>query len=174
MKKVLVSLAVLNLALVGCSSTKEPAPAPAPTPTPAPAAPAPAPTPKPTPTPTPVAVDPTKTGQLAKRSVYFDYDKYEVRDEFKPTVEAHGRFLASNPARSVRVEGNADDRGSREYNLALGQKRSEAVRRALTSFGASEKQIEATSNGKEKPKALGKDEASYAENRRGDIFYAGE
>lgn len=119
-------------------------------------------------------VDPLKTGKLAERSVYFEYDKYDVKEEFRSLVEAHGKFLAGNPSRSVRIEGNADERGSREYNLALGQKRAEAVRRALTSFGASEKQLEATSNGEEKPKATGHDEKSWATNRRADLFYPGE
>ncbi|MEH6462061.1 peptidoglycan-associated lipoprotein Pal [Chitinimonas sp. JJ19] len=111
---------------------------------------------------------------LSKRGVYFDYDKYDVRADQQALVEAHGRYLAANPGRSVRVEGNADERGSREYNLALGQKRAEAVRKALSVVGAKDGQIEATSNGEEKPRATDKDEASYAENRRADMVYNGE
>jgi len=121
-------------------------------------------------------IDPIKdpSNILSKRNVYFDYDKYDVKDQYRNVVEAHGRFLASNPSRNVRVEGNADERGSREYNLALAQKRAEAVRRALTSYGANDKQVEAVSNGEEKPRAMGHDESAYTENRRADIFYAGE
>ncbi len=111
---------------------------------------------------------------LSKRSVYFDYDKFDIKDESRALVEAHGRYLAGNTSRSVRIEGNTDERGSREYNLALGQKRAETVRKALASFGAGEKQMEAVSNGEEKPKATGKDESAYAENRRADLFYPGE
>lgn len=121
-------------------------------------------------------VDPLKdpSNVLSKRGVYFDFDKYDVRADQQALVEAHGRFLAANPNRSVRLEGNADERGSREYNLALGQKRAEAVRRALSVQGAKEAQIEAVSNGKEKPRATGSDEASFAENRRADVIYNGE
>ncbi|MBV8157631.1 MAG: peptidoglycan-associated lipoprotein Pal [Dyella sp.] len=108
---------------------------------------------------------------LAKRSVYFDFDKYEVRADQRDVVDAHGRYLSGNQAASVRVEGNADERGSREYNLALGQKRAEAVRKAMVQLGANDKQIEAISNGKEKPKATGHDEASWTENRRDDLVY---
>jgi peptidoglycan-associated lipoprotein len=121
-------------------------------------------------------LDPLKdpSNVLSKRSVYFDYDKYDVRDDQRAVVEAHGRYLAGHADRNIRVEGNADERGSREYNLALGQKRAEAVRKALTALGAKDQQIEATSNGKEKPRATGHDEAAWAENRRDDVVYNGE
>ncbi|HEY5633120.1 MAG TPA: peptidoglycan-associated lipoprotein Pal [Burkholderiaceae bacterium] len=108
---------------------------------------------------------------LAKRSVYFDFDSFTVRDDFRATIEAHARFLVSNPQRRVVVQGNADDRGSREYNLALGQKRAEAVRKALAALGVAENQVEAVSFGEEKPRATGADEASWAENRRADLVY---
>ncbi|WP_308419674.1 peptidoglycan-associated lipoprotein Pal [Chitinimonas koreensis] len=111
---------------------------------------------------------------LSKRGVYFDYDKYDIRGDQQALVEAHGRYLAANPSRSVRLEGNADERGSREYNLALGQKRAEAVRRAFSLLGAKDSQVEAVSNGEEKPRATGRDEESYAENRRADVIYNGE
>ncbi len=111
---------------------------------------------------------------LSKRSVYFDFDKYEIKPEFRDLIEAHAKYLNSHPALSVRIEGNADERGSREYNLALGQERAVSVRKALNLLGVSDKQIETVSNGKEKPKASGHDEASWAENRRSDIFYPGE
>jgi peptidoglycan-associated lipoprotein len=110
-------------------------------------------------------------GPLAKRSIYFDFDSFVIRDEFRPVVEAHAKFLNTNQNRKVVIQGNTDDRGSREYNLALGQKRSEAVRRALAALGVSESQVEAVSFGKEKLRALGSDEAAHAENRRADIVY---
>ncbi|MDB5991465.1 MAG: OmpA/MotB [Herbaspirillum sp.] len=110
-------------------------------------------------------------GVLAKRSVYFDLDSYTIKDEFKPVVEAHARYLTAHKERKVTIQGNTDERGGSEYNLALGQKRAEAVRRALVLLGVSDGQLEAVSFGKEKPKALGNDEAAYAENRRSDIAY---
>lgn len=110
-------------------------------------------------------------GILAKRSVYFDLDSYVVKDEFKPVVENHARFLNANKGRRIIIQGNTDERGGTEYNLALGQKRAEAVRRSLSLLGVPESQMEAVSLGKEKPKALGSDEAAWAENRRADIVY---
>jgi peptidoglycan-associated lipoprotein len=124
-----------------------------------------------------VTVDPSKdplndpNSPLAKRSIYFDFDSFTIKDEFRPVVEAHARFLVANKARKVVVQGNTDERGSREYNLALGQKRSEAVRRALLSLGVADAQIEAVSFGEEKPKATGTDESAFAENRRADLAY---
>jgi len=111
---------------------------------------------------------------LSKRSVYFDFDQYTVKPEYKALVEAHAQYLASHPNASIRIEGNADDRGTREYNLALGQKRAVAVKKVLNTDGAQDKQIETISYGKEKPKALGENEAAWAENRRADIVYSGE
>jgi peptidoglycan-associated lipoprotein len=110
-------------------------------------------------------------GVLAKRSIYFDLDSYTVKDEFKSVVENHARYLIAHTDRKVVIQGNTDERGGSEYNLALGQKRAEAVRRAMVLLGVSDSQIEAVSFGKEKPKALGSDEAAYAENRRADIAY---
>jgi peptidoglycan-associated lipoprotein len=110
-------------------------------------------------------------GVLAKRSIYFDLDSYTVKDEFKPVLEAHARYLNANKSRQIVIQGNTDERGGREYNLALGQKRAEAVRRAMALLGVQESQMEAVSFGKEKPKALGNDEAAWAENRRADIAY---
>jgi len=110
-------------------------------------------------------------GVLAKRSIYFDLDSYTVKDEFKPVLEAHARYLNANKSRQIVIQGNTDERGGREYNLALGQKRAEAVRRAMALLGVQEGQMEAVSFGKEKPKALGTDEAAWAENRRADIAY---
>jgi peptidoglycan-associated lipoprotein len=108
---------------------------------------------------------------LAKRSIYFDYDSYAVRDEYRATIDAHARFLTSERNRRVIVQGNTDERGSREYNLALGQKRAEAVRRSLTAMGVPDAQVEAVSLGEEKPRTAAQDEASFAENRRADLVY---
>ncbi len=110
-------------------------------------------------------------GELAKRSIYFDFDSYVVKDEYQPVVQAHARYLGKNKNRRILIQGNTDDRGGREYNLALGQKRAEAVRKSMSLLGVSDNQIEAVSFGKEKPRALGSDEASWAENRRADIVY---
>jgi peptidoglycan-associated lipoprotein len=118
-----------------------------------------------------VEVDPLTVGALAKRSIYFDYDSYIVKDEFKATVEAHAKYLVANKGRKILVQGNTDERGSREYNIALGQKRAEAVRKALALLGVAEAQVESVSLGEEKPKATGADEASWAQNRRSDIVY---
>jgi peptidoglycan-associated lipoprotein len=108
---------------------------------------------------------------LAKRSIYFDLDSYVVKDEFKPVIEAHAKYLISRKDRKIIIQGNTDERGGSEYNLALGQKRSEAVRRALQLLGVSDTQMEAISLGKEKPKATGSGEEAWAENRRADIVY---
>jgi peptidoglycan-associated lipoprotein len=111
---------------------------------------------------------------LSKRSVYFDYDQYDVKGEYKNQLQAHAKFIASEPNARVLVQGNTDDRGSREYNLALGQRRADAIKKQLVLMGAPESQIESVSLGKEKPKALGDNEAAWAENRRGDMLYNGE
>ncbi len=108
---------------------------------------------------------------LAKRSIYFDLDSYAIRDEFKPVIEAHGQYLANRQDRKVVIQGHTDERGGSEYNLALGQKRAEAVRRALALAGARDAQMEAISFGKEKPKAVGSNEDAWAQNRRADIAY---
>lgn len=108
---------------------------------------------------------------LSKRSVHYDFDSFEIRSEYRDLVEAHARFLSDNPKYKLRVEGNCDERGSTEYNLALGQRRADSVKRALSLLGVSPNRIEAVSYGEEKPKALGKDEDSYAENRRSDLIY---
>lgn len=110
-------------------------------------------------------------GPLSKRSIYFDYDSFVIKDEFKGVIDAHAKYLNTHKNRKMVIQGNTDERGGREYNLALGQKRSEAVRKALASLGVADSQIEAVSFGEEKPKATGSDEASWAENRRADIVY---
>lgn len=106
-----------------------------------------------------------------KRSIYFDFDQYTVKPEFTPVLELHGKYLAANAGVHIRVEGNTDEQGGTEYNLALGQKRAEAVVRALKVYGARDAQLEAVSFGKEKPKAMGHDDAARAQNRRGDLAY---
>ena len=111
---------------------------------------------------------------LSKRSVYFDLDSNAVKDEYRSLVTAHSRYMADKRDSRIRIEGNCDERGSREYNLALGQRRAEAVKKVMTVLGVSDGRIETTSYGEEKPVALGHDEAAWAQNRRADIKYSGE
>ena len=111
---------------------------------------------------------------LSKRSVFFDFDSYIIKSEAKPLVEAHARFLVQNQQMKMLIQGNTDERGSREYNLALGQKRADVVKQALLLLGAKESQIESVSLGEEKPRCDDASEACYAENRRGDMLYSGE
>ena len=112
-----------------------------------------------------------KAALLAQRVVYFDFDSFVVKDEYRPMLEAHARALAADRSKRMVAEGHTDERGSREYNLALGQKRAEAVRRAMSALGVPDRQMEAVSFGEERPRATGADEASYAENRRADLVY---
>lgn len=111
---------------------------------------------------------------LSRREIFYDYDSFTVRDEYKPLLEAHAAYLKQNRNARIKVEGNTDERGSREYNLALGQKRSESVKRVLTLLGVSDGQIDTVSFGEEKPKNPSSTEAAYSENRRCDLAYAGE
>lgn len=111
---------------------------------------------------------------LSKRSVYFDYDKFEVKAEYKDLVAAHAKFLADNRQFKMLIQGNTDERGSREYNLALGQKRADAMKKMLVLLGAREEQVESVSLGEEKPKNEGQTEEAFAQNRRGDMLYSGE
>ncbi len=106
-----------------------------------------------------------------QRSVYFDFNSYVVPEQYRNLVEMHSSYLMSNGQQRIRIEGNADARGGSEYNLALGQRRSEAVARMMTLIGVSSSQVEAISFGKERPKAFGNTEADFAENRRADIVY---
>jgi peptidoglycan-associated lipoprotein len=103
--------------------------------------------------------------------IYFDYDSFAIKPEFQSAIEAHAKFLAASKTRRMAIEGHTDERGGREYNLALGQKRAEAVRRALGLLGVGDAQVEAVSFGKEKPSASGSDEAAFAKNRRAEISY---
>jgi peptidoglycan-associated lipoprotein len=133
----------------------------------------------------PIATDQTPSGKLpavlsdpksllSRRSVFFEYDSNVVRDEFRPMIQAHARFLLDNPKFRVTIQGNTDERGSREYNLALGQRRADAVRQAMSVLGVTERQMEPVSLGEERPRTSGSTEAAYAENRRADILYDGE
>jgi peptidoglycan-associated lipoprotein len=121
----------------------------------------------------PVTVDELNNpnSPLAKRSIYFDFDSYTVKDSDLSTLQAHAKYLAGHPDRHILIQGNTDERGTSEYNLALGQKRAEAVRNVLKQYGVQDSQMEAVSLGKEKPVADGHDEAAWAQNRRGDIVY---
>ena len=111
---------------------------------------------------------------LSKRSVYFDYDKFDIKAEYKDLVAAHAKFLSSNRQFKMLIQGNTDERGSREYNLALGQKRADAVKKALGLLGVSESQLESVSLGEEKPSCGEASETCWAANRRGDMLYSGE
>jgi len=111
---------------------------------------------------------------LSRRSVHFDFDSFVIRSEFMPLVEAHASFLSQNSGMRMLVQGNTDERGSREYNLALGQKRAEALKQALMLLGARENQIESVSLGEEKPRCTERTESCFAENRRSDMLYTGE
>ena len=113
----------------------------------------------------------TQQPAALSRIVYFDYDSFEVRGEYTAALEANARYLKANPTRKVALEGHTDERGGREYNLALGQKRAEAVRRSLAVLGVTESQMEPVSFGEEKPAAMGMDEASFAKNRRVELTY---
>ena len=115
-----------------------------------------------------------KSGVLARRSIYYDYDQFDIKDEYRGLVEAHAKYLRENPAARVLVQGNTDERGSREYNVGLGQRRSEGVKKMLVLLGARDNQIEAVSLGEEKPQSEGHDEQAWSKNRRSDILYGGE
>lgn len=184
MKKLFVSLAMLGV-IAGCASTDKQQPAevteskatpPAETKV--------APPPPRTVETTPV-VPPKVTGDpldplnpqsmlYKQRSVFFDYDSTVVKDEYKPLVTAHSRYLSSNRNQKITIDGNTDERGSREYNLALGQRRADSVKQMMILLGVKEDQIESVSFGEEKPRNPGHDEAAFAENRRADIRYAGD
>jgi peptidoglycan-associated lipoprotein len=125
---------------------------------------------------TSAAADPRKdpANPLSKRSIYFDFDSFEVKDEYRPTIEAHAGYLKANRAARVILQGNADERGSREYNLALGQKRAEAVRKVMGVMGVADAQMEAVSFGEEKLRNPGTTEEAHAENRRTDVVYGDE
>ena len=111
---------------------------------------------------------------LSKRSVYYDLDKSDVKAEYKPMVEAHSKYLTSHKDAKVAVQGNTDERGSREYNIALGNRRADSVKSMMNVYGVPNSQIETVSFGEEKPRATCQDESCWKENRRSDIVYQGE
>ena len=111
---------------------------------------------------------------LSKRSIYYELDKFDVKDEYRGLVEAHAKYLRENPGSKILIQGNTDERGSREYNVGLGQRRSDGVKKMLILLGAKENQIESVSLGEEKPQAEGHQEEAWSKNRRSDILYAGE
>jgi peptidoglycan-associated lipoprotein len=168
-----IAMAIAVLALAACSTTKlaetadvtgkavVAAAAPATAPAPAQSAVA------------PVVADHLNPSSLIskERSVFFDFDQFVIKANDGPMIERQGKYLASKQNLAIRVEGNADERGGREYNLALGQKRADAVVRALKVYGVSEKQLEAVSFGSEKPAMQGHDEVVWAQNRRVDLAY---
>ena len=115
-----------------------------------------------------------KTGALAQRSIYYDLDQFDIKDQYRSLVEAHAKYLRENPAAKMLIQGNADERGSREYNVSLGQRRSDTVKRALILLGAKDSQIESVSLGEEKPVCTDHAEGCWAKNRRDDMLYNGE
>lgn len=123
-----------------------------------------------------IAANPLKDPKniLSQRTVYFDYDSNVVKDDFRALLQAHARYLVENRDARLRIEGHTDERGSREYNIALGQRRAEAVKRVLTVLGVPEARIETVSYGEEKPEASGSSDAAFSKNRRGVLRYAGE
>ncbi len=122
---------------------------------------------------TPVDLDRSQAGiaPTGPRIIYFDYDSFVIKPEFQAVLDAHARHIRADKNRKVAIEGHTDERGGREYNLALGQKRAEAVRRALVLLGVADSQVEAVSFGKEKPAVQGGDETAWAKNRRAEISY---
>jgi len=124
----------------------------------------------------PAAMSPLKdpSSVLSRRSIFYDFDKYDVKDEYRQLVEAHAKYLRENPGAKMLIQGNTDERGSREYNIGLGQRRSEGVKRMMLLLGAKEDQIESVSLGEEKPRSEGDDESAWSQNRRSDILYQGE
>jgi peptidoglycan-associated lipoprotein len=166
MKKLMISILLVNL-LAACASEKLKEPVAEAKPAPATEA------LKTSASVAPVAVDPLSdpSSILAKRSVYYPFDVSVVQDADKPIVEAHAKYLSEHANRKVRLEGNCDERGSDEYNLALGQRRADGVKKLLLVGGAIDSQIETVSYGEERPKAMGHDEASWSQNRRTDLNY---
>ncbi len=161
--------------LLGACASQQTAEAPQPAPAPQASAPAPAPQAQPVEQPQ-MAMNPLHDPNsiLAKRSIYFDFDKSNIKPAFNALVEAHAGYMTGHASATIRIEGNTDERGSREYNLALGQRRADSLRKAMVLLGVSDQRIETISWGEEKPKASGHDEAAWSQNRRDDIIYTHE
>jgi len=168
--RIAASLFVLSLLAACASEVKKDEPAPSASP--AAAAPSAAPAARPA-QPGAVAGNPLNDpkSMLFKRSVFYDYDQSAIKTDYRSLVEAHARYLRDNPGATITIEGNCDERGSREYNLALGQRRAEGVKSMMTVLGVRDRQVETVSFGEEKPKAQGHDESSWSQNRRSDIVY---
>jgi len=167
MKKLLVGIFLVSF-LAACASKKPIEPEVEPAPAPVAEAPAPAPAPAPV-----VEVDPLNdpNSLLAKRSLYYPFDVAVVQDSDKRIVQAHAKYLSEHPNRTVRLEGNCDERGSNEYNLGLGQRRADGVKQMLLLGGVKASQIETVSYGEESPMDGGHNESAWAQNRRTDIKY---
>jgi peptidoglycan-associated lipoprotein len=169
--KALICVTCMGAVLAACSTPQS---VPATAPNAAPAAPAPvamhAAQPQPVVTARPAYLDPN-SAISTQRSVYFAFDNYTVTPQYTPLLDLQGKYLAAHPELTIKVEGNADERGGTEYNLALGQKRAEAVRKAMQVYGVKPAQMEAVSWGEEKPKATDHNEAAWTENRRVDLVY---
>lgn len=126
------------------------------------------------PAPADAAIRMDQNGLRTQRSIYFDYNSADLKADHDPALRAHARYLAANPAAHVRIEGNADERGSAGFNLRLGERRATIVRDTLIAHGAPEKQVKIRSLGESQPKLKGRDEESWAENRRADVVYENE
>lgn len=170
MKKLSISVLLISL-LAACASDKPAEVASAPAPAAAPEAPAPV-------AQAPAEAAPVSTDALddansilAKREAFFDFDKSIIKADDKPAIQAHGQYLGGRPDRSVTVEGNCDERGSSEYNIGLGNRRADAVKKMLIVSGAKAGQISTVSYGEERPRATGHNEAAWSQNRRADIVY---
>ena len=181
MRAILYPLTVAAVLALGACATEEQKPAPTESTTPGTKPPSTVQTPavkpvdatkKPAASPFAALKDPSSP--LSKRSIYYDYDKFDVKDEYRSLIEAHAKFLRENSSAKMLIQGNTDERGSREYNLALGQRRADAVKQMMTLLGAPGGQIETVSFGEEKPRQQGSSEQAFAENRRADIVYDGE
>lgn len=165
----------LGLALLyGCASTPiEPASTPVAPPAAAPGQSTPAASPLSAPA---IESNPLKdaSSELSKRSVFYELDKYDIADQYRPILQAHGKYLAEHRGTKMLVQGNCDERGSREYNIALGQRRADGVKRMLLLLGATERQVESVSLGEEKPRCEEHSEGCWSQNRRSDMLYSGE
>jgi peptidoglycan-associated lipoprotein len=173
----IIPLVVLATLAAACSSTPTTKDVPVTDRTTTPPTQATGPTSSTTPTTTaPISANPLRdpSNILSKRSVYFDYDSNAVKDEYRGLVQAHSKYMTDKRDTKIRIEGNCDERGSREYNLALGQRRAESVKKVMAVLGVADARVETVSYGEEKPVAAGHDEAAWAQNRRADIKYAGE
>jgi peptidoglycan-associated lipoprotein len=176
MKKAFFSALAIAL-IYGCASTPPAENAPSASPgTPGQTPPAPPPSASARPLQPAAQGDPLKdpNSGLGKRSVFYDLDRYDVKDEYRTLLQAHGKYLAEHRSSKMLVQGNCDERGSREYNIALGQKRAEGVKRMLVLMGATDSQVEPVSLGEEKPRCSEHAEGCWSQNRRSDMLYSGE